>query len=232
MKISDLRNVKIGKRELIVILAVLVFAVAAVLIVRNSDSANRNKRYSSSFVGMGETINVTCYGKNGKTAVKEAKSKIRAVIKTTDSVADLMTAAAVTIEENNVTSALITIGENVLCIGAKPDGSLWRVGIKGPGKSGSSPMGAVKVRDCAVFTVPDEDGEYSVTVVSENPDFAEDMADEMAAKTLDAAVTYWQQETEGADQWEMIFITEDAVYATEGLKEIFSCSDTVFWIEK
>ena len=53
--------------------------------------------------------------------------------------------------EGGVDSALINLGGNVCCLGTKPDGSDWRVGIQDP-KDPQRFVGAVQVRDRAVIT--------------------------------------------------------------------------------
>jgi FAD:protein FMN transferase len=54
-----------------------------------------------------------------------------------------------------VTSAFTNFGGNVAALGAKPDGSTWRVGIRHPRKSGEL-IGAVFVTDASVVTSGDD----------------------------------------------------------------------------
>lgn len=51
---------------------------------------------------------------------------------------------------DGVDSALIDLGGNLYCLGGKPDGSDWRVGIRDP--RGSGCIAAISARDCAVVT--------------------------------------------------------------------------------
>ena len=56
-----------------------------------------------------------------------------------------------------IESAVVSLGGNVQCLGAKPDGSLWRCGIRAPGAGAASSSsedlaGVVTVRDRAVIT--------------------------------------------------------------------------------
>ena len=60
-----------------------------------------------------------------------------------DEVADLL-------REQDVTSALINLGGNVQTIGTKPDGSLWRIGVRNPFADGN--LGVLQVEDMAVVT--------------------------------------------------------------------------------
>ena len=58
---------------------------------------------------------------------------------------------AALLREGGVGSAVIDLGGNVYCVGAKPDGRAWRVGIRDP-KDPSAFAGAVCVEDRAVVT--------------------------------------------------------------------------------
>ena len=50
-----------------------------------------------------------------------------------------------------VTSALIDLGGNIYCLGSKPDGSFWRIGIRDPIDS-SGYVGSLSVKNAAVVT--------------------------------------------------------------------------------
>ena len=54
-------------------------------------------------------------------------------------------------KKNEVESALINLGGNVQAIGAKPDGSPWRVGLRNPENSEET-VCTLSVSDCAVVT--------------------------------------------------------------------------------
>lgn len=56
--------------------------------------------------------------------------------------------------EHGVASAFTNLGGNVAALGAKPDGSPWRVGIRHPRKEGEL-IGAVSVKDRSVVTSGD-----------------------------------------------------------------------------
>lgn len=49
-----------------------------------------------------------------------------------------------------VSSAILNLGGNVQTIGTRPDGSMWRVGLKAPDSDGH--IGILEVSDCAVIT--------------------------------------------------------------------------------
>lgn len=52
-------------------------------------------------------------------------------------------------EDNGIDSALFDLGGNIRVVGAKPDGSLWKIGISDPD---GNIVGTVKVENCAVIS--------------------------------------------------------------------------------
>lgn len=56
------------------------------------------------------------------------------------------------LEKVGVRHAIIDLGGNVVAIGAKPDGSPWRIGIQNPDQSRGSYVGIVSVRNTAVIS--------------------------------------------------------------------------------
>ena len=54
--------------------------------------------------------------------------------------------------ENEVKSGFINIGGNVLCIGSKPDGTSWNIGIQEPFKDKGEVLYTVKVEDISVVS--------------------------------------------------------------------------------
>lgn len=52
----------------------------------------------------------------------------------------------------DVTSACISLGGNVITIGEKPDGSPFRIGIQEPFAAEGTPIGTVEIRDTSVVT--------------------------------------------------------------------------------
>ena len=54
------------------------------------------------------------------------------------------------LKENGIKSALLDLGGNVQALGRKPDGSLWKIGIKNPW--GGKPVCSLEIADCAVIT--------------------------------------------------------------------------------
>lgn len=56
------------------------------------------------------------------------------------------------LREKGIKSAIIDLGGNVYAVGAKVDGSKWRIGIRNPLDPYGSPAVVVDVADCAVIT--------------------------------------------------------------------------------
>ena len=54
--------------------------------------------------------------------------------------------------DNGIEHAIIDLGGNILCVGGKPDGSNFRVGIQYPDKNSSKPITTVPLSDLSVVT--------------------------------------------------------------------------------
>ena len=149
-------------------------------------------------------------------------------------------------EEHGLTAALVSLGGNVQCFRSKPDGSLWRCGIREP--EGDGYFGVVQVADKAVITsggyercfeengqtyhhildpktgLPAKSGLISATVVSENGMLADALSTTCYVLGLEGSVDYWR--TYGAEErasFELILMTDDGeVWITEGLRECFT----------
>ncbi|MGX8699282.1 MAG: FAD:protein FMN transferase, partial [bacterium] len=154
--------------------------------------------------------------------------------------ADLMAAH---LRENGVRSALLNLGGNVQCVGAKPDGSPWRVAVQNP--TGSGYLCVLSVSDCAVVTSGgyeryfEEDGEVywhimdpetaapahagliSVTIVTSSGLLADGLSTSLFVLGLEEAATLWRE----SGDFEAIFVTEAGeVYITEGLEERYTAA--------
>ncbi len=249
MKLPDYKSIKINKRNIIVILALLVFILVAVLVVRNSEGALKGKRYTASFYSMDTFMSVTCYGKYGKDAVKDVKKEVVSLGKkmagsTSESVITKGYAADKAIEiikENGVKSALLSFGDDVICHGKKPDGKLWRVGVKSYSKSGSEMVGVMELCDRCIFTAmkkesstEDEKAEMlSVTVVSPYGALADSLASDFFKMDREAVFEYWKENGSNAgSEFEIIYVTDMKIYVTEGLWESFSSEEETELIHK
>lgn len=56
------------------------------------------------------------------------------------------------LEENGVTSAVINLGGNVLCLGERPDGQPFKIGLQRPFADRSEPVAALNIRDMSVVS--------------------------------------------------------------------------------
>ena len=66
--------------------------------------------------------------------------------------------------EHGVRSGLVSLGGNVQCLGAKPDGSAWRIGVRNPDTEEGGIVAVVSVKDKAVIS----SGGYERFFVDEN----------------------------------------------------------------
>ena len=159
------------------------------------------------------------------------------------------------LRENGVTSALLDLGGNIQAVGAKPDGSPWRIGIRDP--EGDGNIGVVEVIDQAVVTSggyerwfeedgvrywhildpktgrPARSGLSSVTVVGDTGAAWGDtgaVCDALSTALFvmgrEGAVDFWRQHR---DEWgfELVLVEEDgSVTITAGLENSFTLSQT------
>lgn len=152
------------------------------------------------------------------------------------------------LSENGVTGALISLGGNVQCMGTKPDGSLWRVGIQKP-DGGEGYLGVLTLTDKAVITsggyeryfeengkiyhhiidpstgFPADSGLTSVTIVSEEGGLADGLSTACFVMGKDKAYELWKK---SPDRFDMILLTEEGeLYITAPLQGMFT-SDMEF----
>ena len=160
-------------------------------------------------------------------------------------------------KEYGLVSGMLSLGGNVQLYNAKPDGSLWRIGIQDPfaGDEGGTLMGVVTAKDCAVITsgayerfftdengvryhhiidpatgYPAENGLASVTIVSENGMLADGLSTACYVMGLDEAARLWRTSKE---EFDMILMTDDKnVYITAPLKDSFTTDYPLHIIEK
>ncbi len=153
----------------------------------------------------------------------------------------------------DLTSAVISLGGDVLCYGTKADGSEWRVGVQDPlnPDDSSSFLGILTGIDIPIVTsgayeryfVDEETGTtwhhildpatgyssdsglLSVTVICENGMKADGLSTAFFVMGLDKSTEYWR--TYGED-FDMILMTEDeTVYVTPGIADQFTSDYTV-----
>ena len=158
---------------------------------------------------------------------------------TSDKISELL-------RENNIHSAIISLGGNVQTIGKKPDGSLWTVGVADP-RDTSKHIGKLNISDKAVVTSggyqryfeqdgvtyhhiinPDtgksaESGLTSVTIISESGTRADGLSTSLFVMGLEKSIELWRK----SNDFDAIFIDDNGkVFITEGIKDNFeSMSD-------
>ena len=156
------------------------------------------------------------------------------------------------LKEKGIKSALINLGGNVQALGAKPDGSAWRIGIRNP--EGGEYLGVVSCKDRAVVTsggyeryfeqdgktyhhiidprtgYPAESGLVSVTIVTADGLLADGLSTSLFIMGEDEAIRFWRERT---DRFDMVLLTADGrLLVSEGLKDSFASSLPVTLIEK
>ena len=140
-----------------------------------------------------------------------------------------------------LTSGLVSLGGNVQCLGSRPDGTPWRIGIQDPWDVEGAMVAIVEVVDRAVITSggyeryftdeatgisyhhildprtgrPADSGLASVSIISPDGTLADGLSTALYIMGLDAAADYWRGHS---GEFEAIFIDNDGkIYVTEGL---------------
>lgn len=146
------------------------------------------------------------------------------------------------IKSNDVNSAIMSLGGNVYCVGTKPSGEKWNIGIRSP-KNSSELLCSVNVADCAVVTSgsyeryfekdgkiyhhiidpktgkPADTGLSSVTIIADDAAYADALSTALFVMGMDKASELQKK----LGDFEAIFITADnKIYITPGLEESFS----------
>lgn len=154
--------------------------------------------------------------------------------------------------EHGVESGIVNLGGNVKTIGAKEDGSNWKVAIQSPDEQ-EEYIGVVEVADKVVITSgtyeryfeengkryhhimdtktgkPAENGLVSVSIITENGMMADALSTCLFVMGKEKAIHYWTQHKE---EFDVIFIEENGqITITSGIKECFSTEGEVKVIE-
>ena len=154
-------------------------------------------------------------------------------------------------KEYGITSACVSLGGNVHCLGTKTDGSAWRCGIVDPFNKDSGYLGVLTVTDRAVITSgsyerffvdeaageryhhiidpktgrPAESGLASVTIVHKRGILADALSTACYVLGFDGAIRYWN--ASGRD-FDMIIMTDGGeLYITPGIADSFTSDYTV-----
>ena len=158
-------------------------------------------------------------------------------------------------QQEGIRSAMISLGGNIQCLGSKPDGNPWKIGIRDPWDENGI-YAAVQVVDKAVITsggyerffvdeatgktyrhildprtgVPAESGLSSVSIVTADGTLGDGLSTALYILGLEEASVYWRSHS---DSFEAILICDDgSLYATEGLKDRITSEHLIHWILK
>lgn len=150
--------------------------------------------------------------------------------------------AARVLRDRGITSALLDIGGNIQAVGAKPDGSDWKIGLKDPFSGGV--LGILRISDVAVVTSgnyerfftgedgrmyghvidpetghPVENGIASVSVIAGEGKPCDALSTALFVMGPERAQDYWRQHQE----FDMILVMEDgSIYLTGGIENRFT----------
>lgn len=143
--------------------------------------------------------------------------------------------------ELGLTSGLVSLGGNIQCLGTKPDGSPWRVGVQDPANA-SGIAAVVQITDQAVITSggyerfftdeetgrryqhildpatgrPVEGDLSSVSVICADGTLGDGLSTALYIMGRETAADYWRQHS---GEFEAIFIDNNGeIYITEGLE--------------
>ena len=150
------------------------------------------------------------------------------------------------LEEQGVESAILWLGGNVQALGAKPDGSPWRIGVQDPAGEEGESLGVLEVTDRAVVTsggyqryfeedgqiywhildpetgLPARSGLSSVTVVGKSGALCDALSTALFVMGEEKAAEYWRAHRD----FEAILVRDDgSVAMTQGLEGSFSLKD-------
>lgn len=145
-----------------------------------------------------------------------------------------------------VKHAIIDLGGNIIALGTKVDGSLWRIGIQDPNRARGNYIGVVSVENKAVVTsgkyeryfiykgkryhhilstktgYPVENGISSVTIISSNSTTADALSTSLFLLGVQKGISL----IDSISQTEAIIVTEDKkIYTSGGLHEKFRITD-------
>lgn len=162
-------------------------------------------------------------------------------------------AVAAQLKEKGYESALINLGGNVLCIGVKPDGDPFKIGIRDPFGSPTAYVGIVTVNDNSVVTsgvyernfiensvlyhhildtvtgYPVNNNLESVSIITKKSIEADALSTGVFSMGLERGFEFVQK-LEGVDA---IFVTKDKeIILTEGAKEIFELTAKDYQIKE
>ena len=146
--------------------------------------------------------------------------------------------------QNGVTSGLVSLGGNVQALGAKPDGSPWRVAVQDP--LGEGFVGVLEIADEAVVTsggyeryfeqdgevywhiidpatgAPAKNGVISATIVSDSGLRCDALSTALFILGEDAAADYWRAH---GDFDYLLVLDNGSIVISEGIADRFAVDD-------
>lgn len=152
------------------------------------------------------------------------------------------------VRANGISSALLDLGQSTIAaVGAKPDGSPWRIGVVDPARPGAC-FAVVELEDMAMGTsggyqryfeqdgeiywhildpetaAPARSGLASVTVASPSAFLCDGLSTALFVMGLEEGAQFWRDHPEL--DFEAVFVTEDGeIYRTAGLEGRFSLAE-------
>ena len=149
-------------------------------------------------------------------------------------------------KEAGVTSGLLVLGGNVQTVGAKPDGSPWRVEVQDPGGETGDSLGLLELVDQAAVTsggyqryfeedgirywhildpatgAPARSGLVSVTIVGNSGTLCDALSTTLFVLGKDKALDYWRENP----GFEALLVDEDRnIWLTGGLADSFTWNE-------
>jgi thiamine biosynthesis lipoprotein len=154
--------------------------------------------------------------------------------------------------KNNISSAFVNLGGNVMVLGTKQDGSFWRVGIQDPRGELNEIIGFIELKDKTVVTsgdyqrffiadgvryhhiidpqtgYPARSGLISATVVTDRSINADALSTAVFILGADKGIKMLN----GIKNTDAVLISEDGiVFVTAGLRDSFFLTDTDLKLE-
>ena len=158
------------------------------------------------------------------------------------------------LREHGVKAALVNLGGNVLTIGAKPDGTPWKIGVQNPEEPRGTHIGIIDVGETAVVTsgsyeryfeaggrryhhildtttgAPVDNGLTAVMIVARDSTTADGYSTLVFALGLQKGRALVES---SAGAIEALFITDKRdIYVTAGLRKRFRLTDTRFTLRE
>lgn len=150
------------------------------------------------------------------------------------------------LREKGVTSAILRLSGNIQTVGAKPDGSPWRIAIQNPNGNANDNVGVLEVVDQAAVTsggyqryfeengvrywhiidpatgAPARSGLTSVTIVADSGTLCDGLSTALFVMGLDRGLDYWRSQR----NFECILMDEEQnLWITPGLTDAFTLVD-------